>query len=67
ATAVDTLVLMMGVGQLPQIVERLTAAGRAPETPAAAIEWGTLPRQRTVTSDLANIVSDIDEAGIGSP
>ena len=67
ATAVDTLVLMMGVGQLEQIVERLVAAGRAPETPAAAIEWGTLPRQRTVTGDLTSIVSKIEEAGIGSP
>ena len=67
ATAVDTLVLMMGVGQLEQIVRRLVAGGRAPETPAAAIEWGTLPRQRTVTGDLANIASKIEEAGIGSP
>ena len=33
ATAVDTLVLLMGVGQLAQIVERLLAGGRAAATP----------------------------------
>ena len=67
ATAVDTLVLLMGVGQLPQIVERLLAAGRASETPAAVIEWGTLPRQRTVVGTLGDIVAKVEEAGIGAP
>ena len=67
ANAVDTLVLMMGVGQLAQIIERLVAAGRAPGTPAAVIEWGTLPRQRTVTGTLADIVAKVEEAGIGPP
>jgi uroporphyrinogen III methyltransferase/synthase len=67
AKAVDTLVLMMGVGQLPQIVERLVAAGRAPDTPAAVIEWGTLPRQRVVEGTLADIVVKVDDAGIGPP
>ena len=67
ATAVDTLVLLMGVGQLPQIVERLIAAGRDAATPAALIEWGTLPRQRTVVATLGDIVAKATEAGIGSP
>ena len=67
ATAVDTLVLLMGVGQLPQIVERLVAGGRRADTPAAVIEWGTLPRQRTVVGTLGEIVAKVEEAGIGSP
>ncbi|MEX1253996.1 MAG: uroporphyrinogen-III C-methyltransferase [Dehalococcoidia bacterium] len=67
ATAVDTLVLLMGVGQLAEIVERLTAAGRDPATPAAVIEWGTLPRQRTVVATLGDIVAKVEEAGIGPP
>lgn len=67
ATAVDTLVLLMGVGQLPQIIERLIAAGRDAATPAALIEWGTLPRQRTVVATLGDIVAKAAEAGIGSP
>jgi uroporphyrinogen III methyltransferase/synthase len=67
ATAVDTLVLLMGVGQLAQIVERLVAGGRAASTPAAVIEWGTLPRQRTVTGTLGDIVAKAAEAEIGPP
>lgn len=67
ATAVDTLVLLMGVASLPQIAERLVAAGRDAETPAAVIEWGTLPRQRTVVGTLRDIVAKVEQAGIASP
>jgi len=67
ATAVDTLVLMMGMGQLPEIVDKLVAAGRAASTPAAVIEWGTLPRQRTIASTLADIVSMVEAAAIRPP
>ncbi len=67
ATAVDTLVLLMGVGQLPQAVERLIEGGRSADTPAAVIEWGTLPRQRTVTGTLGDIAARAGDAGIGPP
>jgi uroporphyrinogen III methyltransferase/synthase len=66
ASAVDTLVLMMSIGQLPSIVERLIAAGRDPATPAAVVEWGTLPRQRTLTGTLGDIAVQASDAGIGS-
>ena len=46
-----TLVLYMGVKNLPQIAERLAAAGRDPAEPAAAVERGTLAGQRTVVVD----------------
>ena len=67
ATAVDTIVLLMGVGQLAQIIEQLVAGGRAAATPAAVIEWGTLSRQRTVVGTLADIVAKVEEAAIGPP
>jgi uroporphyrin-III C-methyltransferase len=51
-----TLVLLMGVGHLPQIVERLLDAGLTPETPAVSIENGTTPQQRVVKATLATIV-----------
>ena len=38
-----TLVLYMGVKNLPLIAERLVAAGRDPAEPAAAVERGTQP------------------------
>ena len=42
-----TLVLYMGVKRLAEIAAALIAAGRDPDEPAAAIERGTLPGQRT--------------------
>jgi uroporphyrinogen III methyltransferase / synthase len=50
-----TLVFYMGVRNLPQIAERLVAAGRDPAEPAAVVARGTLPGQRTATGTLADI------------
>jgi uroporphyrinogen III methyltransferase/synthase len=50
-----TLVFYMGVKQLPRIAEQLIAGGRAADQPAAVIERGTLPGQRTVVATLATI------------
>src|SRR3990172_2182484 len=52
---IGTVVFLMGVGRLSQIVARLVEEGRFPETPVAVIEWGTWPRQRTVTGTLQDI------------
>ena len=62
-----TLVLYMGVKNLPLIAERLAAAGRDPAEPAAAIERGTQPGQRTVVSTLAELPGAVAEAGLGAP
>jgi uroporphyrinogen III methyltransferase / synthase len=56
ATAVDTLVILMGLHNLPAIVAKLIAHGRSPETPAAVIRWGTTDEQETVIGTLADIV-----------
>lgn len=50
-----TIVILMGIGRLPKIVARLLAGGLAPETPAAAVQWGTRPEQRTVRATLATL------------
>lgn len=52
----DTLVFLMGVGNLPLIVEQLIANGRPPETPVALVEQGTRTIQKTAVGTLANIV-----------
>jgi uroporphyrinogen III methyltransferase/synthase len=57
ATAVDTLVILMGLHNLPAIVAKLIAHGRSPETPAAVIRRGTTYEQETVIGTLANIVA----------
>ena len=56
ATSVDTLVILMGLKNLPVIVGELLAHGRSPETPVALIRWGTTEKQETVTGTLADIV-----------
>lgn len=62
-----TLVLLMGVSRLAQIMNRLMAAGLAPETPAICIEWGTTKRQRVVEGTAETIAQQVAEAGIGTP
>jgi uroporphyrinogen III methyltransferase/synthase len=56
ATAVDTLVVLMGARTLPRIVAELLAHGRSPRTPVALIRWGTTDAQRTITATLADIL-----------
>lgn len=62
-----TLVFLMGVGNLPQIVEKLVANGKDAQTPIALIRWGTRPEQQVVTGNLANIVDIVNKAGLKSP
>jgi len=67
ATAVDTLVVLMGLRRLPEIVERLLAAGRPGDTPAAVVENGSLPGQRVVASSLAELPGVVTRAGLSPP
>jgi uroporphyrinogen III methyltransferase/synthase len=57
ATAVDTLVVLMGARHLPRIARELVAHGRAPGTPVALIRWGTTRAQTTVTATLAEVAA----------
>jgi uroporphyrinogen III methyltransferase/synthase len=50
-----TLVFYMGVRRLPEIAEALIAADRPREEPAAVIEAGTLPAQRSLTGTLGTL------------
>ncbi|HYF92565.1 MAG TPA: uroporphyrinogen-III C-methyltransferase [Symbiobacteriaceae bacterium] len=61
----DTLVLLMGLGNLGAIVQSLLDAGRPPGTPAAVISQGTGPGQHTVTGTLQNIAERA--GGLRSP
>jgi uroporphyrin-III C-methyltransferase/precorrin-2 dehydrogenase/sirohydrochlorin ferrochelatase len=67
ATAVDTLVVLMGLRRLPEIVERLLAAGRPGDTPAAVVENGSLPGQRVVASSLAELPAAVGRAALSPP
>jgi uroporphyrinogen III methyltransferase/synthase len=67
STGVGTLVFLMGVKNLPSIVEKLIANGRPDDTPIALIRWGTTPRQWTIQGTLADIVDKVRDAGFKAP
>jgi uroporphyrinogen III methyltransferase / synthase len=62
-----TLVFYMGVKQLPEISKRLIEAGRAADMPAAVVERGTLPGQRTVVATLGDIAERVATEGVKPP
>jgi uroporphyrinogen III methyltransferase/synthase len=62
-----TLVLYMGVRRLPEIAAALIAAGRPGEEPAAVVQDGTLPSQRSVRATLATIAETVRREGIRAP
>ena len=62
-----TLVLYMGVKNLPLIAARLIAAGRDPQEPAAVVERGTYPGQRTLVDSLTGLPERVRAGGIRPP
>jgi uroporphyrinogen III methyltransferase / synthase len=62
-----TLVVYMGVRRVGEIAAALIGAGRDPGEPAAAIERGTLPAQRTVTATLGELPDAIAAADLRPP
>ncbi len=62
-----TLVVYMGVRRLAAITSRLQDGGRDADEPAAVVQRGTLPVQRTVTATLATIALRAAEEQVGAP
>ena len=67
ATGVDTLVILMGVGHLREIAERLVQHGRSPDTPISLIHWGTTPQQKTLAGTLADIAQKAEAVNFRNP
>lgn len=67
ATAVDTLVVYMGVAHLRQITERLMTHGRNPKTPISLVRVGTTPQQQVVQGTLDDIVQKVEASQLKSP
>lgn len=65
--AVDTLVILMGLRNLPAIVERLLKAGKSPDTPVAVVCQGSLPEQVTLVSRLGQVVEEVEAHGLQPP
>jgi uroporphyrinogen III methyltransferase / synthase len=62
-----TLVIYMGMARLPHLAQMLIDHGKAADTPAAAVQWATTGRQRTVTATLAELPAAVREAGLKAP
>ena len=67
AASRTTLVVYMGVAHAGEIAQRLMAGGLRPETPAAAIQNGTLVSQKSTVTVLADLAAAMARSGIGSP
>jgi uroporphyrinogen III methyltransferase/synthase len=67
AKAGGTIVLYMGVKTLAGIADALIEGGMPGEIPAAAIQWGTHPKQRTVVATLETIAAKAEEQNISAP
>jgi uroporphyrinogen III methyltransferase/synthase len=67
ATATQTLVIFMGMRKLDSLMKLLIEHGRPADTPAAVVQWASLPKQRTVVGTLSDIYERASAAGIGLP
>ena len=62
-----TLVFLMGLRALPVLAERLMAAGKPAETPAAVISGGNAGKTQAVRGTLGTITAETAVSGIRAP
>ena len=67
AGAVDTIVVLMGIGQLDQISRDLVKAGMKKNTLVAIVASGTTEKQRIVRGTLATIAGKAKKADVKPP
>ena len=67
AKSADTLVILMGIGNLPRIVQAMRDGGLPHDRPVALIQQGTGPRQRTVVGTLDTIAEQAENANLKPP
>jgi len=63
----ETIVIYMGIHNLPMIVEQLLNAQLSRDTPVALVRWGTRPEQEELRGTLATIVQKVDETKFLAP
>lgn len=66
AATPGTKVILMGMSRLRATLQALVEAGMNPQTPAAAVQWATTPRQKWVEATLSTL-ADAVEGVLGSP
>jgi uroporphyrin-III C-methyltransferase len=67
AQAAETIVVYMGIHNLPHITNELIQAGKAPATPIALIRWGTRLEQEELIGTLETIQKQVETTGFEAP
>jgi uroporphyrinogen III methyltransferase/synthase len=67
ATGVGTIVVYMGIKNLPVIVANLIDNGRSPDTPVAVVRWASTPEQCSVVGTLTTIADIVKQENIKPP
>lgn len=67
AASGHTVVVLMGLAELPRIADALRAAGRPGTTPVAVVASATTPRQRVTTGTLDDIAARVRAAKLEAP
>jgi uroporphyrinogen III methyltransferase / synthase len=65
--AIETLVIFMGIFAFDEIARALISNGRAADTPAMAVRWGTRPDQQTLAGTLATLPALIHQHDLKPP
>ncbi|MDJ1177397.1 uroporphyrinogen-III C-methyltransferase [Roseofilum sp. BLCC_M91] len=63
----ETIVIYMGIHNLPQIIPQLLEAQLSPQTPISLIRWGTCPEQETLVATLETIIAKVEATGFTAP
>ncbi|MBW4654547.1 MAG: uroporphyrinogen-III C-methyltransferase [Kaiparowitsia implicata GSE-PSE-MK54-09C] len=63
----ETIVVYMGVHNLPYIVQQLQQGGLAAETPIALVRWGTCPQQQELLGTLSTIAQQVADTEFEAP
>ena len=67
AHGAETIVIYMGIHNLPYIVEQLHLAGLSLDTPIALVRWGTRPEQEELIGTLRTIGAQVEATEFGAP
>jgi uroporphyrin-III C-methyltransferase len=67
ASGTDTLVVLMGMGNLPHLIDQLIRNNKPLTTPVAVITCGTTPNQRCVVGTLQDIVELVKAENLQPP
>lgn len=67
ATGIGTIVVYMGIKNLPTIVKNLIDNGRSADTPVAVVRWASTTKQRSVVGTLTTIADIVQQADIKPP